>query len=223
MDYGSHRTRHLSTGRCRCVRDYRFGESSIESFKPNENGHVTWLQPCTRRDFELLHEHSDAPKPLSGIRHLSSIDDVSYTRDLKTSTYSQYSPPTLVPLSPASRFLSCTFSKLGSLGITSHLCYPRPECDSPSVGKKACKPALQHRDHVPTTSIRLQSISKLAMPSPTPFTQMAQMRPIVILPLAKIGASTFMLCHFLNRYTTLLIYDSLSTSGQQCVSHDWQL
>jgi hypothetical protein len=33
--------------------------------------------------------------------------------------------------------------------------------------------------------IRLQSISKLAMPSPTPFTQMAQMRPIVILPLAK--------------------------------------
>jgi hypothetical protein len=110
-----------------------------------------------------------------------------------------------------------------SEALVSHLCYPRPECDSPSVGKKACKPALQHRDHVPTTSIRLQSISKLAMPSPTPFTQMAQMRPIVILPLAKIGASTFMLCHFLNRYTTLLIYDSLSTSGQQCVSHDWQL
>jgi hypothetical protein len=148
MDYGSYRTRHLSTGRCRCVRDYRFGESSIESFKTNENGHVIWLQPCTRRDFELRHEHSDAPKPLSGIRYLSSIDDVSYTRDLKTSTCPQYSPPTLSPLSPASRFFLA--HSRSSEALVSHLCYPRLECGSPSLGKKAYNPAPQQRDHVPT-------------------------------------------------------------------------
>jgi hypothetical protein len=171
----------LSTGRCRCVRYCRFDDSSTDRFKSNEHGHVTRLQACIREGFEFRHEHLGAPGTLSDVKNLSSIDDVSYTRDRKTRQ--QHVSNILRRLwyhfPPDSH--SCFARSRSSQASVSHLLYTRLECSDLTIGKQACKSAPQHRCNIPTISIRLQSISKLAMSRPTPFTQMAQMRPIVIL------------------------------------------